>query len=76
MAYTYRSPWWVSQRWEVETIARVDSSSGKFKKGDRILIYSGGTKKKAEADAREWTAKTGQPTWVVPGAGHKTRRGF
>jgi hypothetical protein len=76
MARKYRRPWWVGQRWEVETIAHSDSPSGRFKKGDWILIYSGATKKEAQEDARRWGQTTGQQTRVVPGAGHKTRRGF
>lgn len=76
MARKYLQPWWVSQRWSVEAIARLDSPSGTYKKGDWILIYSGETKKKAEQDAREWTARTGAKTRVIPGPGHKSRREF
>jgi hypothetical protein len=76
MARKYRSPWWVSQRWSVETIAEVSPEHGRYKKGDWIEIYNGATKKAANELAASWTAKTGQPTRVVPGAGHKTRRDF
>lgn len=76
MARKYRSPWWVSQRWNVETIASHDSPRGKYKKGDWVVIYSGATKKQAEEDARRWTATTGQQARIVAGPGHKSRRGI
>jgi hypothetical protein len=72
----YRSPWWVSQQWIVETIASRDAHDDSFKKGDWIEIYVARTKKQAADDARTWTERTRQQTRVVPGPGHKTRRGF
>lgn len=62
----YRVPWYVSQRWAVQT--------PHIKTGEWVDIYTAKDKKKANADAAEWRAKTGQRTRVVPGAGHKTKR--
>lgn len=75
MASKQRKPWYVSQRWSVETIATLDSP-GRFKKGDWIEIYCDATKKQAEEDAARWRSTHNSPTRVVPGPGHKTRRGF
>lgn len=71
-----RTPWYVHQRWSVEAVATRDALGGDFKKGDWIEIYVDSTKKKAEEDAARWSAEHHTPTRVVPGPGHKTRRGF
>lgn len=75
MARTYRSPWWVSQRWSVKTVAKRPASDGRYQAGDWIEIYTTSTKKEAQRLAKEWSASTKMPTMVEPGAGHRSRRG-
>ena len=71
-----------AQQWSVETVAPHDSPGGSgpgpaFQKGDWIEIYSAETKRQAEKDAARWKKEHDNvPTRVVPGPGHKTRRGF
>ena len=76
MARKYLRPWYVGQRWAVEAIATIDSPSGTFKRGDWIEIFNDATKKKAQRNAADWSAKMHTKTRVVPGPGHKSRRGF
>lgn len=67
-------PWWKRQQWSVKTVSKVDSPRGAYKRGDWVEIYQTETKARAQAEAREWSKKTGQPTMVEPGPGHKSRR--
>lgn len=63
-AKKYRAPWYVAQRWAVESLHN----------GQWQTIYTGATRAKVEADAAAWRAKTGKQTRIVPGSGHKSRR--
>lgn len=68
-----RRSWATGCRWSVE----ADTSTGP--RGTREgwkQIYCAASKAKAQSDARKWTSEMGQKTRVVPGEGHKTRRGF
>jgi hypothetical protein len=76
MPRKYLRPWYVGQRWAVEAVATFDSPSGTFKRGDWVEIYNDATKKEAQRNATAWSASMHTQTRVVPGAGHKTRRGF
>jgi len=67
-------PWYAGQQWAVETVATNDGRG--YKRGDWVQIYNSATKSEALKDAVEWTAKMQQATRVVPGPGHKSRRGF
>lgn len=65
-----RKPWWGSCQWEVITpVETPDNSSATYK-----AIYCSRSKKGAQKDAREWTARGDGPAFVVPGAGHRSRR--
>lgn len=80
MARKYRSPWYVSQRWCVETntdrVARTHPEPHRHVAKGWQPIYCSRSKSKAKADAKAWHAETGQDVRVVPGPGHKSRRGF
>jgi len=71
-----RRPWHLTCCWSVEAVATRDALQGHFKKGDWIEIYCDSTKKQAVENAGRWSAEHHTPTRVVPGPGHKTRRGF
>ena len=65
--------WHTSCRWAV--MANTNTGRSANRKG-WVEVYCTGTKKQARADARSWKRETGQTTRVVPGPGHKTKRGF
>lgn len=72
--------WHVSCRWSVEAntdvVARTHPRPNEHRPGGWREVYCTKTKAQAKKDAKAWREQTGQPTRVVPGAGHKTRRGF
>lgn len=69
-----KRPWWVGERWSVQAVSNCDMPHRNVNVGDWVDIYTAKTRKEANADAKAWTEKTGQPTRVVPGKGHPKRR--
>ena len=79
MSKKYRQPWYTSCRWTVEAQAVRDAPSGgasRFKKGEWIAVYCAANKPAAKKLAKDYGAELKTRTRVVPGEGHKTRRGF
>lgn len=80
MARKYRSPWYVSSQWCVEAntdrVSRTNRYPAEHKPKGWQPIYCTRSKAQARKDAKKWRAETGQDTRVVPGPGHKSRRGF
>jgi len=72
--------WYVACRWSVEMIARRDAPSVGKKAGEWIPIYCAPTRTAAKAQIvgfkQLYGSEPGDRFRIVPGEGHKTRRGF